>query len=107
MGSFADILFAGDRYMFAGKRHQFGVLRRGGRFTVDGEEDGAIVAKDDECRTVFAHALAHATPMGLSRPLVYAHAESITQPETVMLVPPFAAKARQAPPMKIDAKSFR
>src|ERR1700761_9685573 len=26
----------------------------------------------------FAHALAHATPIGLSRPLVYAHAESIT-----------------------------
>ena len=43
----------GDRYMFTGERRQSGVLRGGGRFTVDGEEDGAIVAKDDECRTFF------------------------------------------------------
>jgi hypothetical protein len=45
--------------------------------------------------------------MGLSRPLVYAHAESITQPETVMLAPPSAAKAKQAAPMRIDAENAR
>ena len=53
MGGIADILFAGNRYMFPGKRQQFGVLRRGGRFAVDGEEDGAVVAEDDEGGTVF------------------------------------------------------
>ena len=49
----ANVLFAGDRYVLAGEGHQSGVLRGAGRFTVDGEEDGAIVAKDDECGTVF------------------------------------------------------
>ena len=53
VGGIADILFAGDRYMLAGERHQSGVLRGGGRFAVDGEEDGAVVAKDDEGGTVF------------------------------------------------------
>src|ERR1700760_846208 len=53
VGGFADILFAGDSYVLAGERHQSGVLRGGGRFAVDGEEDGAVVAKDDEGRTVF------------------------------------------------------
>ena len=48
-----------------------------------------------------------AQPLGLSRPLVYAHAESIAQPETVMLVPPSAAKAKQPAPMKIDAENAR
>src|ERR1700760_3609624 len=53
VGGFADILFAGDPYVLAGERHQSGVLRGGGRFAVDGEEDGAVVAKDDEGGTVF------------------------------------------------------
>ena len=68
--SLANILFAGDRYVLASERHQFGILRRGGRFAVDGEEDGAIVAKDDECRTVFCACLGTGYADGLSRPLV-------------------------------------
>src|ERR1700756_4593607 len=57
MRSVANIVLAGDRYMLARKRHQLRVLRRGGRFTIDGEEDGAIVAKDDERRAVFCACL--------------------------------------------------
>jgi hypothetical protein len=56
---------------------------------------------------VLSEELLWAQSMGLSRPLVYAHAESMTQPETVMSVPPSAAKARQAAPMKIDAENAR
>src|SRR5207302_9550594 len=48
MRAVANIVLAGDGYVFAGKRHQPGVLRRGRRLTIDGEEDGAIVAKDEE-----------------------------------------------------------
>src|SRR5260370_15898955 len=57
MRSVANIVLAGDRYMLARKRHQLRVLRRGGRFTVDGEKDGAIVAKDDEWRAIFCACL--------------------------------------------------
>src|SRR5579864_5431133 len=67
------------------------------------EEDGVLLSmgrkmvpssrRMTRVEPFFAHALAQATPMGLSRPLVYAHAESMTHPETVILVPPSAAMA--------------
>ena len=53
MRTVSNVVFAGDGYMLSCKRQQLGVLRRGWRLTVDGEEDGAIVAKNDERRAVF------------------------------------------------------
>ena len=44
---------------------------------------------------------------GFVEALGVAHPESMTKPETVMWVPPSAAKAKQAAPMKIDAESVR
>src|SRR5580658_964356 len=67
------------------------------------EEDGVLLSmgrkmvpssrRMTSVEPFFAQAFAHATPMGLSRPLVYAHAESMTHPEIVMGVPPSAATA--------------
>jgi len=47
--------------------------------------------QDDEPGTVLRACLGTRHADGLSSPLVYAHAESITQPETVTLVQPSAA----------------
>jgi hypothetical protein len=85
--SVANIILAGDGYMFARKRHQLRILRRGGRLIV-GEEDGAIVAKDDERRAVFCacfrtrYADGSVDPLGRRMP-------------------------KQVTPMKVDAKTLR
>src|SRR5215469_8182812 len=52
MRGVANVVLSGDGHMLARKRQQLRVLRRGGHVDVDGEEDGAVVTKDDEGRAV-------------------------------------------------------
>lgn len=106
MRRIANVVFAGDRYIFACKRHQLRVLRRGRRFAVDREEDGAIVAKDDERRAIFCTCLGARYADGLVKTLGVG-ACRITQPETVMTLPVSAATAKQAIPIVVDARNLR